>query len=570
MKVLGISCFFHDAAATLVDGGRVVAAAAEERFTRKKHDNHFPEQAIRYCLSWRGISIRDCDAVVFYEKPIRKFDRVMTQHVASFPRSLPTFLEGAGSWLDYRLTLPKMLRKTLGYTGPVWYCDHHVSHAVSAYTLSGFRDAAIVTVDGVGEWATATTGRGRGSTITLDREIRFPHSLGLLYSALTVYLGFEANDAEYKVMGLAAYGDPRPFAAQMDALIRTSPDGSFSLNMKYFDFVHSNRMFSGAMERLFGHPARTPENPMQKPYEDIAAALQRKLEAVLTGMLTAAHKKYRSDNLCFAGGVALNSVANGKLLKQTPFKQLFIPPDPGDAGGSMGAALWGSAKLGDTPETKNADFTPYLGPSFSDGQIRDVLESHGLPYRQFPHERDLVSHVAALLERRKVVGWFQGRMEWGPRALGGRSILATATDSGMKDIINARVKHRELFRPFAPVILDRYAKRYFKTDNRMPVSAAWMLLVYPFTPYGKKRIPATVHVDGSGRLETLRRRDNPLYYDVIDAFRKRTGIPAIINTSFNVRGEPIVATPEDAVQCFLKTDIDVLCIGSFLVKKSPK
>ncbi len=559
MNILGISCYYHDAAACLVIDGKIVAAAAEERFTRVKHDNNFPENAIRFCLAWANRTSTDIDVVVFYEKPIVKFDRMLRQHFAHFPTSRKIFIDTIGSWFDRKLQIPKTLRKTIGYTGPVRYIPHHLSHGASAYYLSGFDRAAIVTIDGVGEWATTTMGVGHSGNIVVDREIRFPHSLGLLYSATTSYLGFEVNDAEYKVMGLAAYGDPKPFRRQMNELVNVFPDGSYTLNLKYFDYVRTDRMYNRHLEELFGHSARNAESAMERMYENIAASLQEKLETVVFHLLTAVHKRYKADNLCLAGGVALNSVMNGKILKQTPFKKLFIPPDPGDGGGAMGAALLASA-------SPLKSFTPFLGPSFPDEQIEDVLERNGLSYERLDRT-PLVDCVAELLSQEKIIGWFQGRMEWGPRALGNRSILASAVRPEMKDIINSKVKHRELFRPFAPVVLAQHVKEYFITDFPVPVSAKYMLFVYPFRQKGKREVPAVVHIDGTGRLQTLERTDNPLYYDLIETYAKKTGVPIIINTSFNVRGEPIVCTPLDAVHCFLKTDIDYLVIGSFLIKK---
>lgn len=563
MNILGISCYYHDAAACLVIDGKIVAAAAEERFTRRKHDNNFPENAIRFCLSWAHLTARDLDAVVFYEKPIVKLDRMLRQHFAHFPTSRKVFVASIGSWFDLKLQIPKTLRKTIGYKGPVRYIPHHLAHAASAYYLSGFERAAIITIDGVGEWATTTMGsaswRRRAGKITIEKEIRFPHSLGLLYSAMTAYLGFEVNDAEYKVMGLAAYGDPKPFRQQMDELVRVFPDGSYALTLQYFDYVRTDRMFNRRLEEFFGHPARNPESPMERYYENIAASLQEKLETTVTHLLTAVHKRYKTDNLCLAGGVALNSVMNGKILKNTPFKNIFIPPDPGDGGGAMGAALWAST-------TRPKSFTPFLGPSFPDEQIEDVLTRHGITCTRL-ERGELVERVADLLSQEKIIGWFQGRMEWGPRALGNRSILASAARPEMKDILNSKVKHRELFRPFAPVVLNQHVKEYFNTDFPIPMSAKYMLFVYPFRSKGKRDVPAVVHVDGTGRLQALERGDNPLYYDLIEAYAKKTGVPIIINTSFNVRGEPIVCTPTDAVHCFLKTDIDYLVVGPFLASK---
>ena len=463
-----------------------------------------------------------------------------------------------------KLRIPNTLKKKFGYKGPVYYIEHHLSHAASAYYLSPFDESAIVTIDGVGEWATTTIGYGKGTKVRIDREIHFPHSLGLLYSAITSYLGFSVNDAEYKVMGLAAYGDPKPFRSHMEKLITIFADGSYALNMPYFDYAWRERMFNRNLEDLFGYPARAPESPMKPYYENIAASLQRKLEEVVFLLLSQAHKTYRTKNVCLAGGVALNSVMNGKILTKTPFRNVFIPPDPGDGGGAIGAALYYWYQ--NQKKKTILPFFPSLGPSFSDEQIEETLIHFRLTYQKYDRIK-LLDLVSTLLTRQKIIGWFQGRMEWGPRALGFRSILASASKVEMKDIINSKVKHRELFRPFAPVILDKYVDTYFKEDRNLPISAKYMLMVYPFTEKGKRDVPATVHVDGSGRLQVIERADNPLYYDLIEAYRKKTGVPIIINTSFNVRGEPIVCTPNDAVNCFLKTDIDYLVIGPFVVKK---
>lgn len=565
MIILGISCFYHDAAAAIIRDGKVIAAAAEERFTRKKHDNNFPAHAIHFCLNWLHMNASDIDLVTFYEKPIIKFERILFQHFQHFPKSRKVFSDTIPQWLSNKLHIPKLLRKEIGYTGPIIYVPHHLSHAASAYYLSDFNKAAIVTLDGVGEWATTTMGVGNGANILIEREIRFPHSLGLLYSALTAFLGFKVNDAEYKVMGLAAYGNPNPYKAQFDELVIGYPDGSFALNMNYFDYTWTDHMPSKRMSSLFGIPPREPESTMTAPYENIAAALQKKLEDTVFHLLNQVYKTYKTPNLCLSGGVALNSVMNGKIMTHTPFKQLFIPPDPGDAGGAIGAALYAwNRKCG---QKKKIEFFPSLGPSFSVEQIKDTLDTYQLHYTYYQDTHKLLSSVATYLTKQKVIGWFQGRMEWGPRALGNRSIIASATKEKMKDIINSKVKHREMFRPFAPVILEKYVHDYFITDKNMTPSAHYMLMVYPFTQKGKKNAAATVHVDGTGRLQVLRRSDNLLYYDVIDEYRKKTEIPVIINTSFNVRGQPIVCSPKDAVECFLKTEIDYLVIDRFLVKK---
>lgn len=563
MRILGISCYYHDASACLIENGTVVAAAAEERFTRIKHDNNFPKHAIEFCLQQAGIAINELDAIAFYEKPIIKFERVLHQHLQHFPLGFKTFIESSHSWLNKKLKVKEQLQEDWHYQGPVYYIPHHLSHAAGTYYLSGFKKAAVVTLDGVGEWATTTVGLGSGRSVEIDKEIQFPHSLGLLYSTFTTYLGFSANDAEYKVMGLAAYGDPEPLYHLFDKVITLFPDGSYQLNMEYFDFEHAEHMPSKKLAELLGHPPRQPESKATRFHENLAAALQRKLEDVVLHMLSVVYDTYKTPNLCLAGGVALNSVLNGKILSKTKFKQLYIPPDPGDAGGAMGAALYLSEKLG---KKTNTAFQPYLGPGFNWSEIRSTLEKRGLRYKQY-QRKELVEFVAQQITKQKVIGWFQGRMEWGPRALGNRSILASAATTKMRDIINLKVKHRELFRPFAPVILEERTNKYFEADEHLPISARYMLMVYPFKKIGHKDVPAVVHVDGSGRLQTLARKDNPLYYDVIAEHEKRTGVPIIINTSFNVRGEPIVCTPDDAINCFLHTDIDYLVMDTFVVSK---
>jgi len=567
MIILGISCFYHDSAACLVKDGKIIAAAAEERFTRKKHDNDFPLKAIESCLDSLGIAMNEIDLVVFYEKPILKFERILCQHLQHFPSSCKTFLDTTGSWLDKKLQIKKLLREKCHYHGKVIYLHHHLSHAASSYYLSQFNKAVIVTIDGVGEWATTTMGRAENGRIKIEQEIHFPHSLGLLYSTITAYLGFKVNNDEYKVMGLAAYGNHQRYQKKLESLINISKDGSFLLNMDYFDFTWSDHMPSKKMEKLFGHPLRKPESKIHQYHKDIAAATQRKLEEAVFNLLTVAYSKYKITNLCLAGGVALNSVANGKILSQTPFKKIFITPDPGDGGGALGAALFTANyfKEGNI-QKKNINFFPSLGPNYSLGEIKKTLNKYKLKYRYLERQK-LLDQVSQLLIKKRVIGWFQGRMEWGPRALGNRSILASAATEEMRDIINAKVKKREMFRPFAPVILEKHIGEYFMADNYLSPSLKYMLMVYPFKEKGKKKVPATTHVDGSGRLQAISRNDNPLYYDLIKNYGRKTGTPVIINTSFNVRGEPIVCNPDDAVKCFLKTEIDYLVIDHFLVKK---
>ncbi|MBT3249561.1 MAG: carbamoyltransferase [Candidatus Pacebacteria bacterium] len=576
MKILGLSCFYHDSAACLISDGEIIAAGAEERFSRKKHDNGFPKLAIDYCLKEAGLAINELDSVVFYEKPIWKFDRIIHQHLEHFPKSYQAFVDTSASWLNQKLNIKKILKDEIHYHGQITFLPHHLSHSASAYYLSPFQKATIVTIDGVGEWATTTVGMGQKDKIQVDQEIRFPHSLGLLYSTLTAYLGFKVNNDEYKVMGLAAYGDPKPYQEYFDKLITLHTDGSYTLNMDYFDYTWSQHMPSKKMAELFEHPIRKPESKIYKYHQNIAAALQQKLEEAIFNLLTQTHRKYKTDNLCLAGGVALNSVMNAKILSHTPFKNLYIPPDPSDAGAAMGAALYldrnpklinSKSKTAKTHLKIAKSFNPYLGPGYTSFQIEQVLDEAGLKYRFYKDEQKLLDRTSNLLIKKQVIGWYQGRMEWGPRALGNRSILAAATSRDMQDILNAKVKKREMFRPFAPVILKEYMEQYFETDKPVPEIADYMLLVYPFTKKGRENIPATTHVDGTGRPQRISRKDNQLYYDLIDNYRQKTGIPVIINTSFNIRGEPIVCTPEDAARCFLGTKIDYLVIDGFVVKK---
>jgi carbamoyltransferase len=566
MKVLGISCYYHDAAAALIIDNKAVAAAAEERFSRKKHDNNFPHLAIEFCLNQAGLAINEIDAIAFYEKPLIKFDRILHQHLAHFPKSYKSFVESMGSWVNQKLNIKETVKKDCHYFGPVYFVPHHLSHAASSYYLSDFKEATTVTIDGVGEWATTTVGAAKGNKISIEKEMHFPHSLGLLYSTMTAFLGFKVNNDEYKVMGLSAYGNPKPYMRHFRHLIKSNPDGSYQLNMRYFDFDWAKHMPSTAIRELFGMPIRTKNDPITQKHANIAAALQKTLEETVFNLLTKAHQQFPSDNLCLAGGVALNSLMNGKILSNTPFKNLYIPPDPGDGGGALGAALEVSLRLRrNTAKKTTFDFSPYLGPSFEWYQIEPILTKYNLSYSQLDRDQ-LVQKTASLLTQNHVVGWFQGKMEWGPRALGNRSFLASARTAEMKDIINAQVKKREMFRPFAPVILEEKTDEYFKCDAPLPNSAKYMVVVYPFQEDKKADVPAVVHQDGTGRLQTIAREDNPLYYDVIKAYAQKTGIPIIINTSLNVQ-EPIVCTPEDAVKCFLNTDVNYMVIGDYLITK---
>ncbi len=564
MIIVGFSCFYHDSAACILKDGEIIAAALEERFTRVKHDNSFPEKAIEFCLNSLRIAANEVDAFVFYEKPIKKFDRMLSQIIATFPKSIMTFTSTIPSWTKEKLDVREILRKKFNYVNKLYFVDHHLSHAASAYYLSGYKDSVILTMDGVGEWSTTTLGTGKGNTINIEKEIKFPNSLGLLYSAITAYLGFKVNSHEYEVMGLSAYGNPDHFFQKFKKIVKTFSDGSFELNMKYFDFLWNSRMPSREMEKLFGYKTRLKNEPIEDHHKNIAASLQKTVEEIVFNLLDKIHNKYGSDNLCVAGGVGLNSLMNGKVLSRTPFKSVFIPPDPGDAGGAMGAALFVANYFSDLKLP--VDNLPFLGPEYGNIEIKSKLDQFKLKYSFFTKKR-LVNVTSNLLIKQKIIGWFQGKMEWGPRALGARSILASATDASIRDKINAAVKHREMFRPFAPAILEEYVDKYFYKDKKLPISSRFMLLVYKFKKKFRGLVPAVVHVDGTGRLQSVKRKDNELYYDLINAYRQKTGIPLILNTSFNLGGEPIVCTPEDAIKSFLATNIDYLVIGNYLVEK---
>ena len=560
MYILGISCFYHDSAACLMKDGVVVAAAQEERFTRKKHDAAFPTNAVRYCLEFEGITADDLDHVAFYDKPLVKFERIISTSIATFPRGFSAFRAAMPMWLKEKLWVPNVIEKEVGYHGDVVFAEHHQSHAASAFLVSPFEEAAILTVDGVGEWTTAAYGVGRGNQIELYREVRFPHSLGLLYSAFTYYLGFKVNSAEYKVMGLAPYGEPKYYDLIMDKLIKVKEDGSFKSNMKYFAYDYgltmTNRRFAG----LFGRPRRDPESKLEQFHMDVAMSCQKVTEEVMLHMVRHLYEETKLPNLCMAGGVALNCVANGHILRDTPFENIFVQPAAGDAGGAMGAAAFTYySVLGNERKWHLKD--AYLGPEFTAEQIQQYLDSKNVEYRECEREETL-STTAKLIDEQNVVGWFQGRMEFGPRALGSRSILADARNPDNKDVVNLKIKKRESFRPFAPsVMLDR-TRDYFDIDTGSP----FMLLVCQVHE-NARTIPSVTHVDGSARLQTVKREDNPLYYDLIAEFDKLTGCPLIINTSFNVRGEPIVCTPHDAFLCFMRTDMDYLVMDRFIMDK---
>ena len=559
--ILGISCFYHDSAAALLRDGELVAAASEERFTRVKHDPSFPTRAVAYCLGAAGIEIDDVDHVGFYDKPLLKLERILLSHLQSFPRSKEQFVAAIPAWMKEKLPVRKVLRNELGWKRPVWFAEHHVSHAASAFFASPFDEAALLTVDGVGEWATTTRGVGRGGQIELLGEIRFPHSLGLLYSAVTGYLGFKVNSGEYKVMGLAPYGEPRHVEA-LKQVIQIAEDGSFRLDMRYFDFDFGLRMFNDKLFELLGRPPREAEGPLETFHKDVAASVQAVVDEIIVRLARALHAETGLSDLCLAGGVALNCVANGHILRETPFERSFVQPAAGDAGGALGVALWIHSMVLGQPRRwvmERADW----GPGFSPEQIEEVLQHYGAVYKRVDDEGELARRTASCIAAGDVVGWFQGRMEFGPRALGQRSILGDPRGSDTRDRINLKIKFRESFRPFAPSVLAEEADRWFDLRGH---PSPYMLLVAQVHE-SKRSVPAVTHVDGSARIQTVHADRTPLYHAVIREFAALTGVPLVVNTSFNVRGEPIVCTPQEAFECFVRTHMDVLVIGPFVLRK---
>jgi len=560
MNILGISAFYHDAAACLLRDGEIVAAASEERFTRKKHDSGFPEHAIRYALSAGGIQVADIDCIGFYDKPLLKFERIITTYIGTFPKSFSSFRKAIPLWLKDKLWVPNNIRKRLDYDGEILFAEHHMSHAASAFLVSPYKRAAIMTLDGVGEWATATQGVGENGKITLLNEIRFPHSLGLLYSAFTYFLGFKVNSAEYKVMGLAPYGEPKYYDTIMSNLIHVAEDGSFQINMDYFAYDYGLTMTDGRFSELFGIPVREAESELEQVHKDLAASVQKVTEEIVLRQARDLSRRTGMTNLCMAGGVALNCVANGRVIRETPFTDIFVQPAAGDAGGAVGVAAWIYHSVQGNERTHMWRHA-FLGPEFSSQEIRSYLEKQGQPWIECSRE-ELLAMTAKLIEQQNVVGWFQGRMEFGPRALGNRSILADARNPANRDVVNMKIKFRESFRPFAPTVLAERASEYFEIDCESP----YMLLVAQVRPE-KRQIPSVTHVDGSARIQTIAREQNALYYDLVKEFDRLTGCPVIINTSFNVRGEPIVCTPHDAYLCFMRTNMDYLVMDNFVLDK---
>ncbi len=583
MNILGISCFYHDSAASLVRDGEIIAAVQEERFTRKKHDASFPINAINCCLKEAGISIGDLDFVAFYDKPFIKFERILETALSYAPSGITQFIEAIPVWLKQKLWITEMIRKDLGFKGKAIFTEHHESHAASAFFPSPFKEAAFLTIDGVGEWETASFGIGKDNNLDIQKYLRFPHSLGLLYSAFTYYTGFRVNSGEYKLMGLAPYGRPLYKDIILKELIDLKDDGSFKMNMRYFGFCNSLHMTNPRFNRLFDGLPRKPETKITQKHMDIAASIQDVTEEIMLKMALHIHKVTGQDKLCLAGGVALNCVGNGRILREGPFKEIWVQPASGDAGGALGAALLVWYKyLGNKRSVdgvNDSQKASLLGPSYSDDYIESFLKKQNIPYRRLNYG-DIVKEISDLIIDGKVIGWFQGRIEFGPRALGARSIIGDARNPDMQSKMNLKIKSRESFRPFAPTVLREKVSEWFELDRESP----YMLLVAPvrddkrakvigdFNGFDKLKtvrslIPAVTHVDYSARIQTIRRADNPLYYDMIQAFSKKTGCPVIINTSFNVRGEPLVLSPEDAYKCFMRTEIDYLMLGSFLLDK---
>ena len=585
--ILGISAFYHDSAACLLRNGEIVAAAQEDRFTRKKADSGFPHRAVGYCLEEAGIRVSDLSFVGFYDKPLLKFERILETYLGVVPRGFRSFMMAGPLWIKDKLYIDRQLHELLDYQGPILYSEHHESHAASAFFPSPFEESAILTMDGVGEWATASIGLGRGSDIEIHDELHWPDSIGLLYSAFTYYTGFKVNSGEYKVMGLAPYGEPKFVDLIYKELMDLREDGSFRLNQKYFNYLTGLTMTNGAFDELFGAPPRVPETPLTQREMDLARSVQAVCEEVMLRMARTAHQRTGSNNLCLAGGVALNCVGNGRLLREGPFKNIWIQPAAGDAGGALGVAQLIHHRHNKQPRVvvagKDAMKGSYLGPEFSPESIEQYLKSAGAKYERMDDAAQL-DRVAAELAAEKIVGWFDGRMEFGPRALGARSILGDPRSPRMQAQMNIKIKFREGFRPFAPSVLRERSAEYFELDAESP----YMLLVAPVKEtrripltaaqhelWGidklnvpRSDIPAVTHIDYSARVQTVTRETNRRYYDLIKAFERRTGCPVVVNTSFNVRGEPIVCSPEDAYRCFMRTDIDVLVLGPFVLDKS--
>ena len=565
MYNLGISCYYHNSAAALLKDGHVIAAVEEERFSRKKFDDGYPKMAIDWCLNECAISPKQIDSVAFYDKPILKFERLLDNYIAVAPRGMYSFLDTIPKWLHKRLWIKNEIKNHLkDFKGNIIFPEHHMSHAAYAFYTSEFDESAILTIDGVGEWTTASFGIAKNNKIQLTNDIRWPHSLGLFYSAFTYFLGFKVNEGEYKLMGLSSYGKPKYYDLIKENLIDVKNDGSIHLNMKYFAFTYDKVMTNENFAQLFGIPPRKEGQKTEQIHYDIGASAQKVLEDVMLKMVNHIYLKTKMKNLCMSGGVALNGVANYQILKNGPFDNVHIPPSPGDGGSAVGCAQYlyfvhnNKKRIIENNHSKLIQENVYVGPSYSDEDIIKFLDSNNIKYEKF-EKQSLLKKTAQLISTGNIVGWYQGKMEWGPRALGNRSILADPRNASMKDILNEKIKHRESFRPFAPSVLEEYASDFFDIDIPSP----YMLMV---TKVKKPEIiPAVTHVDGTSRLQTVSNDANPLYYDLINEFYKITGVPVIINTSMNVMGEPIVNTPEQAFQMIVKTDMDCLVMGNNLI-----
>ncbi len=587
MYILGISAFYHDSAACLLKEGEIIAAAQEERFTRIKHDQDFPTNAIKYCLKEADIKIDDIELISFYDKPLLKFNRILETYLAYPGRGLNSFIMSVPLWLKQKLWIPDLIKKELHYDGKILFPEHHESHAASAFFPSPFDRAAFLTVDGVGEWATSSFGIGIDNKVTIQSELHFPHSLGLLYSAFTYFTGFKVNSGEYKVMGLAPYGEPKYVQTIYDHLIDLREDGSFSMNMDYFEYPTGLKMTNSKFAELFDGPARKPESNLTQREMDLARSVQEVTEEIILRMAKNVKKETGEKYLCLAGGVALNCVANGKLLRENIFDDIWIQPAAGDAGGALGSAYIAYHHYKNKPITKHAGQNKikgsYLGPSYSDSEIERFLHDHNLPHKKHTEE-NLLDLVSDLLMEENVIGWFQGKMEFGPRALGNRSIIGDARSSSMQKKMNLKIKYRESFRPFAPSVLEEEISNWFEMDRESP----YMLLVADVKKEKQKsmskedqnlfgidklnlirsEIPAVTHIDYSARIQSVNKVDNPKYHALIKKFFDKTGCPVIVNTSFNVRGEPIVESPLDAYKCFMRTEMDFLVLSNFVLDKN--
>jgi len=586
VDILGISAFYHDSAACLLRDGNIVAAAQEERFTRKKHDHNFPTNAIKYCLKEGGIKSSDLNYVAFYDKPFIKFERILETYLAFIPKGIQSFMMAIPLWLQQKLWIPDIIKKEIGYSGDVLFPEHHESHAASAFFPSPFNHAAFLTMDGVGEWATSSYGIGKDNRVEILAELRFPHSLGLLYSAFTYFTGFKVNSGEYKVMGLAPYGEPKYVQQIYDHLLDLKEDGSFKMNMEFFNYCAGLTMTNGRFNKIFDGPPRKPESKLTQREMDLARSVQDVTEEIMLRMARHVQKETGEKNLCLAGGVALNCVGNGKLLRSGVFENIWIQPAAGDAGGALGAAYIAHYHhLNNSPQLKNGKDLQkgsYLGPEYSNDKIKQFLDKYNLPYKYLEFD-ELFDTVSDFITDEKVVGWFQGRMEFGPRALGSRSIIGDARSPNIQKKMNLKIKYRESFRPFAPSVLIDYINDWFELDRESP----YMLLVADVKKEKQRemtsqekdlwgidklnvvrsKIPAVTHVDYSARVQTVHKDTNPQYYTLIHKFYEKTGCPVIVNTSFNVRGEPIVASPLDAYKCFMRTEMDVLVMGNYILMK---